>query len=288
MESFKDHLLFLEKTACRLRVDTLEMLHKAGSGHLGGSLSMVEILVALYYGRLPGGPVMRYDSAKPGWEGQDYFILSKGHAVPAWYAVLADRGFFDKSELDYLRQVNSILQAYPNKKVPGICVSTGAPGFGLSAAVGLAMALKQDKQDNRVFCVVGDGELQEGQVWEALLCAAQYKLDNLVVIVDYNGLQAEGTVRAIVSVEPIADKFQYFGWKTIPVNDGHDFDELLSGMERSLEVTRKPTVIIAKTVKGKGIPFAENKAFYHSEVLSEQEMAEAMPRLMAELEQYNR
>ncbi len=288
MESFKDHLLFLEKKACQLRVDIIQMLHKAGSGHLGGSLSLVEILVALYYGRLTGGEVMRYDSAKPGWEGQDYLVLSKGHAVPAWYAVLADRGFFDKSELDYFRQINSMLQAYPNKKVPGICVSTGAPGVGLAAAVGLAMALKQDKQSNKVFCIAGDGELQDGQVWESLLCAAQYKLDNLVLIVDYNGLQAEGTVRAVVSVEPIADKFQYFGWKTIPVNDGHDFDELLSGLERSLEVTRKPTVIVAKTVKGKGVPFAENKAFYHAEVLSQQEMSEALPRLMAELEGFNK
>jgi transketolase len=287
MESFKDHLLYLKKTAARLRVDILEMLHKAGSGHLGGSLSMVELLVSLYYGRLPGGPILRYDSGKPGWEGQDYFILSKGHGVPAWYAVLADRGFFDKSELDYFRQVNSMLQAYPNKKVPGICVSSGAPGFGLGAAVGLAMALKLDKLDNRVFCMAGDGELQEGRVWEALLCAAQYKLDNLVVLVDYNGLQAEGTVRAVINVDPIADKFQYFGWKTVPVNDGHDFDELLSALERAMEVTRKPTVIIAKTIKGKGVLFAENKAYYHAEVLSRQEMDEAMPKLKAELSKLN-
>lgn len=287
MESFKEHLAYLKKTAIRLRMDILEMLHKAGSGHLGGSLSIVEMLVSLYYGRLPQGPVMRYDSGKPGWEGQDYLVLSKGHASAAWYAVLADRGFFDKSELDYFSQVNSMLQAYPSKKVPGVPVSSGAPGFGLSAAVGLALALKQEKQTNKVFCIVGDGELQEGRIWESMLVASQNRLDNLIVMIDWNGLQAEGLTRGIVSVEPITDKLQYFGWKTIQVTDGHDVDELLSALERALEVQRKPTAIIARTIKGKGVAFAENKAFYHSEVLSEQEMAEAMPMLQQELDELN-
>ncbi len=283
MESFKDHLLYLQKVAAGLRINVLKMLHKAGSGHLGGSLSCLDLLVALYYGKLPVGPVMQYDQAKPGWEGQDYFILSKGHAAPALYAVLAERGFFDQSELFYFRQANSMLQAYPHKKIPGVCVNSGRPGVGLTAAVGLAMALKQEKAPNRVFCLVGDGELQDGRIWESLLVASQYKLDNLVLLVDWNGLQSDGTTRAIVNVEPVGDKLQYFGWKTVSVTDGHNFDEILSALERGMEATRKPTAIIARTIKGKGVLFAENKAYYHAEVLSEQEMAEALPKLEAEL-----
>lgn len=288
MESFVEHLRFLEKTALRLRIDLLKMLHNSRSGHLGGSLSVVEILVAAYYGQLPRGPVMRYDPAKPGSEEQDYFVLSKGHASPAWYTVLADLEFFPKDELLGFRQMNSLLQAYPSKKIPGITISSGGPAFGLAAAVGLAISLKADRAPNRVFCLVGDGELQDGQFWEAVLLANHYKLDNLTVMIDSNGLQMDGVVRSVVSIEPIADKFETFGWKSIQVMDGHSFEDVLIGLERGLETQRRPSVLICRTVKGKGVVFAENKASYHAEVLSDQEMSEALPRLEAKLLDFDR
>jgi len=283
MESFKDYLEFLKKKSAELRIDVLESLYVAQSGHLGGSLSALDMMIILYYGQIPTGPIMKYDPEKPGWDGQDYFVLSKAHAAPAWYSILADAGFFPKEELKYFRQLNGLLPAYPSKKVPGIVLCSAGPGHGFSAAAGLAMALKMDRAENRVYCMVGDGELQEGQIWETAMTAAQYKLDNMVLLVDYNDLQMDGTVRSVVGVEPIADKFQAFGWKTIPVRDGHDFEELLFAFERALESQRRPSVIVAKTIKGKGVEFAENKAYYHAEVLSEQEMAAALPKLKAEL-----
>lgn len=287
MESFVEHLRFLEKTALRLRIDLLKMLHNSQSGHLGGSLSVIEMIIATYYGQLPRGPVMKYDPTKPGSEEQDYFILSKGHASPAWYTVLADLEFFPREELGDFRQMNSLLQAYPSKKIPGITISSGGPAFGLAAAVGLAMSLKADRQPNRVFCLVGDGELQDGQFWEAVLLANHYKLDNLTVMVDCNGLQMDGVLRSVVSIEPIADKFETFGWKSIHVTDGHNFEDLLVGLERAIETQRRPTILICRTVKGKGVAFAENKASYHAEVLSDEEMSEALPRLEAKLSHFD-
>jgi transketolase len=284
MKSFQEYLLFLRRTAANLRLDLLETLYAAQSGHLGGSLSAMDILVALYYGQIPAsGPIMNFDPEKPGWDGQDYFVLSKAHAAPAWYCVLADAGFFPKDELKHFRQLNSNLQAFPSRKVPGVPLCSATPGHGLASAVGLATAIKMDKGKNRVFCLAGDGELQDGLIWEAAMVAAQQKLDNLILAVDYNDLQMDGTVRSIVGVEPISDKFQSFGWKIIPVRDGHDFEELIFAFERALENQRRPSVVIAKTVKGKGVEFAENKAYYHAEVLSDQEMAEALPRLKKEI-----
>lgn len=287
MESFVDHLRFLEKTALRLRIDLLKMLHRSRSGHLGGSLSVIEMLIAVYYGQLPRGPVLRYDPSKPGAEEQDYFILSKGHASPAWYTVLADLEFFPKDELLDFRQVNSMLQAYPSKKIPGIAISSGSPAFGLAGAVGLAMALQSDRQPNYVLCLVGDGELQDGQFWEAILLASQYKLENLTIMIDYNGLQMDGIVRSVLGIEPLADKLETFGWKSVHVPDGHNFEDLLVGLERAFETQRRPTALICRTVKGKGVAFAENKASYHAEVLSDEEMSEALPRLEAQLEAFN-
>jgi len=289
MESFKDYLLFLREIAAVLRIDLLKALHVAQSGHLGGSLSALDIIIALYYGQIPGvGPIMNYDPEKPGWDGQDYFILSKAHAAPAWYVVLADVGFFAKDELRHIRQLNSILQAYPVRKIPGVSLCAGTPGHGLAAALGIGMALKMDRQRNRVFCLVGDGELQDGVIWEAALVAAQYKLDNIIMVVDQNDLQMDGTVRSVVQVEPIADKFQSFGWKTIPVRDGHDFEELIFAFEKALENQRRPSVIVARTVKGKGVEFVENKSYYHAEVLSDQEMAAAIPKLELEIAEIDR
>lgn len=283
MESFVEHLEFLKRKAAGLRIDLVKMLHHAGSGHLGGSLSVMEILVALYYGRLQERRVLFYDASKPGSQEQDYFVLSKGHACAALYTVLADCGFYPKDELMHYRQVGSMLQAYPVKKIPGIALSTGTPAYGAGGAVGLALALKMDKSPNRVVCLAGDGELQEGQLWESVMLAAQYKLDNLTLIVDWNGLQMDGAVRSVVGIEPIADKFESFGWKIVMVADGHSFEDLLIGMEKAYETQRRPTALIARTVKGKGVAFAENKPFYHAEVLSDEELDEALPALEYEL-----
>ncbi len=285
MESFVEHLGFLRKKALELRIALLHTLHHARSGHLGGSLSIMEILVALYYGKLPGRPVMLFDPQKPGSQDQDYFVLSKGHAGPAWYTVLADLDFIPHDELKHYRQLGGMLQAYPVKKIPGIVLSTGIPAYGLAAAVGLAMALKMDKNTNRVLCLVGDGELQDGQLWEAALLASQHKLDNLTLIVDWNGLQMDGVVRSVVGIEPVSDKFEAFGWKSIPVTSGHNFEDFLIGIEKAYETQRKPSVLICRTIKGKGVIFAENKPYYHAEVLSDEEMEEALPALEHELEE---
>lgn len=282
MESFRDHLRFLRRKSLELRIELLKATNKAAFGHTGSSLSAVDILVTLYYGKFHDRPVMQFDPQKPGWEGQDYFVLSKGHASPALYAVLADLGFFPKEELQHLFQMNSMLQGHPVKKIPGVVLNAGSLAHGFSGALGLAMSLKADRHHNRVFCLVGDGELQEGQVWEAAMSAAHYKLDNLVLIVDDNGLQIEGPTRSVMSVDPIVDKFESFGWKTLPVRDGHNFEELLSALERAIEVQRRPAVIIARTVKGKGVSFAENKSFYHGVPLSDEEMAVAIPALEQE------
>jgi transketolase len=283
MESFRDHIRELEKTATRLRVDLLKMTHQAQIGFTGSALSVIDILVALYYGKLHDRPIMNVDPAKPGSELQDYFVLSKAHASPAWYSVLADKGFFAREELDYFSQAGSLLQAQPNKKIPGVFVGSGLPAQGFSGALGLALALQMDKQLNRVFCLISDGELQSGQIWESALAAAHYKLDNFTALIDMNDVQIDANTRANINVDPIADKFESFGWKTIPVRNGHDFEELLYAFERAFDVQRRPSVIIARTVKGKGVSFAENKASYNS-ALSEEEMAEALPRLEAELE----
>lgn len=278
--------LELHKKATQLRIDCLKSIHKANSGHTGGSLSAMDILTALYYGNVNDKPIMKYDPKVPGWEGQDYFILSKGHAAPALYTVLADTGFFDKSELDYLRKINAMLQGHPVHKIPGVTMTTGSLGQGFAAAHGLALTLKKDRQKNRVFALLGDGELQEGIVWETAMSAAHYKSDNLIAFIDNNELQIDGFTRSVMNVEPIIDKFESFGWKGIPVKNGHDFDELLSAIEKAFHVARKPVAIVCKTVKGKGVTFAERKASYHGAALSKQEMAEAIPALEQELKKY--
>lgn len=281
-----DNPLELYKKAIRLRIECLKSIHKASSGHTGGSLSVMDILVTLYYGEISGKPIMNYDPEIPGWEDQDYFILSKGHAAPALYTILADLGFFDKSELDYLRSVNAMLQGHPVHKIPGITMTTGSLGQGFSSAHGLALALKMDRKKNKVFTVLGDGELQEGIIWEVAMSAAHNKLDNLIAFIDNNELQIDGFTRSIMNVEPIVDKFESFGWKTIQVKNGHDYEELLSAVEKAFHVARKPTVIVCKTVKGKGVTFAERKASYHGVALSTQEMAEATSAFEKELSKY--
>ena len=283
MENIKD----LQKKAIQLRIDALSMIHKAKSGHTGGSLSVMDILVALYYGEINGEPIMRYDPQKPGWEDQDYMILSKGHASPAIYSILADVGFFDKSELNYFRQVNAMLQGHPVIKIPGITMTTGSLGQGFSSAHGLALSLKLDHKPNKVFAILGDGELQEGIVWETAMAAAHYNSDNLIAFVDNNQLQIDGNTRTIMKVEPIVDKFEAFGWRVIPVKNGHDFEELFFAIEKALTSSRKPTCIVCNTVKGKGVSFAEGKVGYHGMPLSDEEMAEAIPALEKKLAELN-
>jgi transketolase len=294
----------LQKKAAELRIDTLKMLNKACSGHTGGSMSVMDILVALYYGTgmsgkmssvsMPKGVVSEYGKCCVGKgrgafgqgreEDKDYIILSKGHAVPAQYAILADLGYFSHEELGHLRQVGALLQGHPCVKTPGITLATGSLGQGFSAAHGLALSLKLDRRDNKVFVVLGDGELQEGIVWETAMSAGHYMTDNLIAIVDNNGLQIDGPVRAVMNVEPIQDKFESFGWKVIRVLDGHNYEELLDAILKARAVTRRPVCIWCRTIKGKGVPFAENKVSYHGVTLSDGEFSAAEAELRKECE----
>jgi len=273
----------LQNKATKLRIDILKMTTKANSGHVGGSLSVIDILTTLYYGEIDGEKILKCDPKNPDWEDQDYLILSKGHAAPALYSVLADLEFFPKEELNSLRQVNSLLQGHPVIKIPGVNMTTGSLGQGLSVANGIAMSLKLDKKESKVFCVIGDGELQEGQVWEAAMTSAHYKLDNLIGFVDNNKLQIDGFCAAIMNVEPIQNKFEAFGWKVIKVLDGNDVGQLLDAISKAQNVTRQPTLILANTIKGKDVCFAENKCSYHGVALSEEELVEAVKYLEEKL-----
>lgn len=265
------------------RIAILDMIHKANSGHTGGSLSAIDILTVLYYGEVRGHRLMKFNPHEPDWEEQDYFILSKGHACPALYVILADLGFFNKEELNHFRQMGALLQGHPVRKIPGVTMTTGTLGQGFSVAVGLAMCLKMEKAENRVYAMIGDGEAQEGQIWEAAMAAAHYKCDNLIAIMDHNGVQLDGYVRAIMNIDPIVDKFKAFGWNVIHVREGHKIEDLLTAFSKAIEPDRKPSIIIADTIKGKGVSFAENKASYHGVALSDEEMAVAIPAITKEI-----
>lgn len=269
----------LKKLASQLRIDALNAIHKANSGHATTALSAMDIMVLLYFGNINGEPIMKVDPKKPLWDGRDYFILSKGHGCPALYAILAHLGFFPKEELNHLRQLNALLEGHPIRKIPGIEATTGPLGQGLSFANGIALALKMDKKHNRIFVLLGDGELQEGQIWEAAMNASQHRLGNIIAFVDNNKLQQTNFVRAIKAVEPIDQKFAAFGWNVINVTNGHDFDELREAVRKAMKIRLKPTMIVCNTVKGKGVPFAENKPEYHGKPLSKEEMAVAVPIL---------
>ncbi len=263
----------LEARARAIRRHIVSMLAEAGSGHPGGSLSAVEIITALYF------KVMRLDPRNPGWEERDRFVLSKGHAAPALYAALAERGFFPPAELARLRKLNSILQGHPDrKKTPGVEVSTGSLGQGLSMANGMALAARLDGKDWRVYVLVGDGESQEGQVWEAAMAAAHYRLDNLTAFLDHNGLQIDGPVTEVLSPEPLADKWRAFGWHVRSIN-GHDFRQILAAVEEAQGVKGRPTMIIAETVKGKGISFMEGEVDWHGKAPTREQMTAALQEL---------
>ena len=264
---------FLQTKSTDLRKDIVKMICKSKSGHPGGSLSVIDILTALYY------DVMNIDVANPKKEDRDRFVLSKGHAAPALYAVLADKGYFDKGLLETLRQYGSILQGHPDmKKISGVEISTGSLGQGLSVANGMALASRLQNIPYRVYVAMGDGELQEGQVWEAAMTSAQYKLDNLTAFVDYNNLQIDGNVSDIMDVASVEDKFKAFGWNVLTI-DGHNFQEILDAVEKAKECKGKPTMIVANTVKGKGVDFMENVCGFHGVAPTEEETKRAIEQL---------
>ena len=263
----------LAEKARRIRINALKAIHAAKSGHPGGSLSSADILATLYFGEL------NIDPKNPKMADRDKFVLSKGHAVPALYAALGERGFYEVNEMMTLRQVGSKFQGHPNmSKVPGIEMSTGSLGQGFSAAVGMAIAGKIDKNPGRVYVLTGDGELQEGIVWEAAMQAAHRKLDNLVAIVDLNGLQIDGKVSDVKCVCPVDEKFRSFGWNVINV-DGHNFEELTTTFDEAKKCGGVPTAIIAHTHKGKGVSFMEDNAGWHGTAPSDEELAAAIKEL---------
>lgn len=266
----------LKEKARRLRVLILRMLCEAGSGHPGGSLSSIDILTVLY------NRILKHDPKNPAWEERDRFILSKGHVCPALYAVLADCGYFDEKELMTLRKFGSILQGHPYMlKTPGVDISTGSLGQGLSVAVGIAFAARMNGKNIRSYCLMGDGEVQEGQIWEAVMAAGHYKLDNLCGIVDKNELQIDGKVENVMGIDPLAEKFKAFRWNIIET-DGHDVAKIEEAFVRAKECRGKPTVIIAHTVKGKGVSFMENVAGWHGIAPNKEQLACALDELEGE------
>ncbi len=277
--SFQEYLVALRRKATEIRIETLKMIATAKSGAVGSALSCVEIMTALYYGQSVSGPLLNIDPSNPNREDQDYFLLSKIGATPTWYAILADLGYFPVDELQTYKQTGALLSAIPRSKIPGVPAAAGLAGQGIAEAVGLAMAIKADRSRNKVFVLAGDAEMANGTVWEALINAGQSKLGNFVLIVDRNGIQLDGIVRNLNVVEPIADKLDHFGFRTINVFAGHDFEQLIGAYEKAIAETRLPVAIIAKTVKAKGVDFAENKSFYHDKPLSQEELAEALSGL---------
>ena len=264
---------FLKEKAKEIRKSIVSMITEAKSGHPGGSLSATDILTALYFSE------MNVDPANPKMEGRDRFVLSKGHAAPAIYATLAEKGYFSKDELMTLRKFGSRLQGHPDmKKLPGIEISTGSLGQGLSVANGMALNAKIFDENYRTYVVLGDGEIQEGQIWEAAMTAAHYKLDNLCAFLDSNNLQIDGNVSEIMGVEPLDKKWEAFGWNVIKI-DGHNFEEILSALEKAKECKDKPTMILAKTIKGKGVSFMENVCGFHGVAPTLEELERALAEL---------
>lgn len=266
----------LEDIARDVRVNILKMLAEAGSGHTGGSLSAVDIAVAIYFSK------MNFDPSNPHWEDRDRFILSKGHAAPLLYAIMAQAGYFPMGTLNSLRTIESPLQGHPCcKRLLGVEVSTGSLGQGLSVANGMALGIRLDRKSARVYCILGDGEIQEGQIWEAAMTAAHYKLDNLCAVIDNNGLQIDGPVEKVMGITPIADKWVSFGWHVIKC-DGHDIQKLLQALNIAEETRGRPTMIIADTVKGKGVSIFEGKVEFHGVAPSGDELKTALKELYDE------
>jgi len=256
-----------------IRRNIIKMLGQAGSGHTGGSLSAADIMACLYFWE------MNIDSNNPEWPDRDRFVLSKGHAAPVLYAVLAEKGFFPVDYLAQLRKMGSPLQGHPDmRKLAGVEASTGSLGQGISWAVGMALAGKLDAKTYRVYSLLGDGEIQEGMVWEAAMAAAHYKLDNLAIFVDHNGLQIDGKIVDVMSPEPITDKFQAFGWE-VKVIDGHNYEQIMKALNGARNTKNKPTAIVANTIKGKGCSFMENRAEWHGVAPQPEEVEKALAEL---------
>ncbi|MBI2142446.1 transketolase [Candidatus Woesearchaeota archaeon] len=264
----------LKAIAKEIRRQSLIMTNRANSGHPGGSLSCAEIMAVLFFRQ------MRYDARNPKWADRERFVMSKGHATPALYAAMAEAGFFPKEELKTYRQLNSRLQGHSSVYTPGIEICTGSLGQGLSVGNGMALAAKLDNKEYKVYVIMGDGELQEGEVWEAAKSAAHYRLDNVTAIVDRNGLQQNGPTEKLMRIEPLADKFMAFGWHTIEV-DGHNVNELINAFELAGSIKGKPKAIIAKTVKGKGVSFMENVSAWHGKAPNEEQLKQALEEVEA-------
>ena len=267
----------LQITACKVRMGVIESTYGAKAGHPGGSLSAAEVYTYLYFKE------MNIDPKNPKWEDRDRFVLSKGHTTPGLYSVLANRGFFPVEDLPTFRHIDSYLQGHPTlNTVPGVDMSTGSLGQGISVATGMALAAKHTGKANRVYALLGDGEIQEGQVWEACMAAAHYKLDNFCIIVDNNGLQIDGNIADVMSPYPIVDKLVAFGFEVAAV-DGHNFDELEAAFNKAKETKGKPFAIVMKTIKGKDVSFMENDAGWHGKAPNDAEYAQAMTELKAKL-----
>ena len=267
----------LQAMACKVRMGVIEGTHGAKSGHPGGSLSAADLFTYLYFQEL------KVDPKNPKWEDRDRFVLSKGHTAPGLYAALAHRGFFPVEDLKSLRHLDSYLQGHPNMNtVPGVDMSTGSLGQGISCAAGMSLGLKHQGKSSRVYTLLGDGEIQEGQVWEACMFAAHYKLDNLCVIIDNNGLQIDGDVAKVMSPYPIVEKLEAFGFHVEAI-DGHDFDQIENALNVARSTKGQPTAIVMKTVKGKGVSYMENQAGWHGKAPNDAEYEQAMTELKAQL-----
>ncbi|MDY2959251.1 MAG: transketolase [Hornefia sp.] len=272
----REKIEYYEKIAQSVRIDVIKAVYNAGSGHPGGSLSAADLLTALYFGE------MNIDPENPDMEGRDKFILSKGHAVPGQYAVLAERGYYPVEDMMSLRKLGSPFQGHGNcHKVSGIEMSTGSLGQGVSVAVGMAIANKLDKNDSRIYTLLGDGELQEGLVWEAAMAASHNKLDNFCAMIDWNGLQIDGKNEDVMRVAPIAEKFEAFGFHTVEI-DGHNFEEIFGALDEARATRGRPTAIIAKTIKGKGVSFMEDRAGWHGKAPDMKQAKEAVEELGGE------
>ena len=263
----------VEEKARSIREKIITMLGQAGSGHTGGSLSAADLVACLYFWE------MQVDPQQPDWSDRDRFVLSKGHAAPVLYAALAEKGYFPAELLDTLRQLGSPLQGHPDmRKLAGVEASTGSLGQGVSWAVGMALAARMDNKSRRIYTLLGDGEIEEGMVWEATMAAAHYKLDNLVLIIDYNGLQIDGPISQVMSPEPIAEKFRAFGCHVIEI-DGHDVGQIMAAFNEARQIKGKPTAIVARTIKGKGCSFMENRAEWHGVAPKPDEVEKALAEL---------
>lgn len=276
MGTREELVLTLGHKARLLRWDIIRMIGLAGSGHPGGSLSAADVVAALYFHQL------RHRPSEPDWPDRDRFILSKGHACPVLYAALAETGYFPRETLWTLRKLGSILQGHPDmKRTPGVEISSGSLGHGLAAACGMALGERMDRRPGAVYVVLGDGEAQEGEVWEAAMFAAQYRLSNLVGVIDVNGLQIDGSCEDIVSLEPVADKWRSFGWHVIEI-DGHDMGAVVDALEEARDFHGGPAMIVARTVKGKGVSFMEHQVDFHGKAPNQEQMEQALAEIEAD------